>query len=580
MSKQHTIWIGLGVLASGLLALGCDDERTSEGTANTGSVVDDRPLAACERGVPTLDRVKLSSDDVSAFAVGPCGHVAFTQPGEQEYTTRMQLTDLRGEPVDLGLGSQPSFDRTGALFAWRRSEDDGLAAVVKALDSDEEWAEPISGGRIGFGLDRAGASEPRSIAWICEQDRLRVLGRDGVWSEVDPGYTCQEIHAGAGGVGLVRGDGVGGMRYVNLSTGASRQVEGLEYTWGYDNASDTERRDGFLLSDDGTALLHQVIRYEACGDTFCELPSPVTTAFDLVANRPVADVPAYIGDERLRAHPQALRDHHAMLFSASPNSSVLTAGRELAVLNDMSGLHLFKDAARVLVSIPVEVEDARYNREQLALVNLESGAQEDWLEVQDLENLQVSEGEQAVAFCHFTRERVTYPDRPNVSHTQVWALSLWTPEGGVREKIIKSDQPMRPHWVGDDGRALVGGGVFTAPLPVSAPNTPERLHGLHLIDPTGEIVATWEELGSIRQIEEIAPGVLLMLLWRDRTLVLERLDLNTQERLEIVSGEEIEWGMDEARELLVYRVTPKRAEDATERLPADLWAVSLERLAP
>ncbi|MEO1269300.1 MAG: hypothetical protein AAFX99_14445 [Myxococcota bacterium] len=564
-----------------LTALGCGDD-TRQGSADTTLNNSDTagrlpPLARCTTD-RSVERVQLSPR-VGSFAVGPCGRTAFTEIAADS-TPTLRLSDPRRNTLELVAvgGRLPMFARTGDQLAYVAVDDEGQrVTAVRDLNTGAVATERGSG-RMGFALDRSNPEAPHSTAWLCEDERLRVLGDDRTWTELDPGATCVDLHAAPGGVGLVRSDGNGGMRWTDLRGGSSMAVAGLQYIEGFID-SETEHRDGFLLSEDGTVLLHQVIRYTYCGDTVCEEPSSLTSVYDLKSNRFIADVVgAYLGDEPPLSGPQTTRDGHAMLFASHPNSSALRHGRALSVIEGARGEHLFADARQVFVSVPIPIEGQPFNDVLFGRVDLDTGEREDWLRAPGrLEAFGVSAHEQALAWCHFTRERITYPDRPNVSHTQVWAISTWSETDGVREAIATSSQPMEVFWVGDDGRVLVGGGLFTEPLPESAPQTPERSYGLHMIEPDGTIAATWENLGSVRDLVQVAPNRLLIERWENRQHLLEVLDLTTQQRTLVANGQRVEWALDDAVTLLVYSVLPP--DDGTGEEPAaELWAVSLDRV--
>jgi hypothetical protein len=127
----------------------------------------------------------------------------------------------------------------------------------------------------------------------------------------------------------------------------------------------------------------------------------------------------------------------------------------------------------------------------------------------DIDTFTGSHSQAFLAAGQIPSDGIRYPDKPGVSHAQIWPLVAITPTG--THALASSTQPLVPVWVGDDGAILVRGALADGALPsVAAPaDLPTQTVGLHAFAPDGSRLgtATYAMNGAITRA---AHGVLVL----------------------------------------------------------------------
>lgn len=508
------------VVPAALLLAACS--QSVPASDDEGAVPAPVSLARCAPAAAPRDFGVLAEQARSVVGFSPCGDLAWL--GEAR--------DLYRAPPDLGSVLHVSETATDSAFSadgrWLGFADDA-GVVLVPLDGGETLRAPLALPR-GFGFARV---DDTVLPWACDDDALRVLDAGAPRALVE-GVDCRSLRPDPASALLVFLDAGGALKAANVGDGVVRDLGGLEGT-----APDSGRQDvrGTRLMDrlPGDLLIVRDSYREPCGDTECPTgPAPVW-AIDVGTGAVLTSLSGPLLDD-WSEDLMTSRDGRAVVLDVYQGGATLVdAAHASHGLPGVVPAFVFGDGREVLARRRAEGERSS----GFAMVSTTDAAARPL--VDHAEAFGVSADERRLALAHFTPDCILYPDRPGVCHTQIWALATATRGAGEAPRDVAwFDQPPRVYWIGDDGTMLVGGELYTRPVPEAAAPEEGRpdVYGLMLLAPDGTLRAA---LGDESWLQVQAAGERLLLTRRDgQTLSVDVLDPATGAVAAVVSGQEVE----------------------------------------
>lgn len=438
------------------------------------SVCGDRLGQARPFGVVTLEAQRTARN--------ACGDVAFVDASGGVWAERIEMsapTKVGSVPPSLVAGTRLALSHTGKYLAY--SSDDGVHQVALDVREAEQIFAADQGDDIGFAHSAAdGVIPPADTLVLCGKARgLRS-------SSLAPAQTTGEC------TGLLTGPGP--FAVARIGSGDRPQIVSLEVSsgavHGFAELTEEATSGGSVsgpsvalsLSMDGHTLLVERTEIEASGDYFARtnltvqlvfLPThttgvPFALQWGQVGNLSVRDFFAPAGPHRL-----AFAGYQSALWQDVAGVSHTTTRTKLLTIDPAGTDGIFldsRDKTGALLRAPL-VSGGTTVPATILSTNVGEARGSD-----DLAHLVVAK---------IPTDGVRYPDKPSVSHAQLWEVARLDALGET--VFATSTQPLSPLWVGEDGASIVRGALADVPLPkVSAPeNMPPETYGFHAFDATG-----------------------------------------------------------------------------------------------
>lgn len=495
---------GLGCSSSSVTDITSPPEEISQNHQPTAM-----PLR-CADALPDGPVGTLSATNIrrGSVALGPCGHVAYTDAsGILHLYDPSMRTDVYQAPTPYSIAFSPD----GAYFlAHSRT---GVVLYDFVQNSVSEYLG-YSGGFVALPQDDSATTAGQSLhnmPFVCNDTVLGLIENGQVNNVFGASlgadlsaFQCASMYGADHGPSVTYWDDHHNLHVADFVTRKDRVVP-IAFAQRH---GVFESADLFQLSGDGRFLVHLPAWNEPSGDTFSLHTDGTAAIVDLATVQVVHHVPAQnFRHGRYEIYMLERSDGGLRMAIAGPTSTMLMKSDESIVFQDYAGV-----TPVAIMPSEHDVLVRRSSDSALLLASFDSDVLLPVIEASDLNDLTsggiaVSRDGNVLAISAPPKRCITYPERPEVCHTQIWELVVWSRRDGPMHTYYGT-QPLQPEWVGNDGSVLLEGALILGDVPATAPSGFLGTYGLYLFASDGHAMRSLEAL-SARDVRTVGSALLI-----------------------------------------------------------------------